>query len=484
MAKRKMSVFERLHKGVLNRNERRILAQKVAASDPGLSIVHPNAAGIDVGNGSHFVAVPADRDSNPVREFGSWTAALREMAEWLIVCRIDTVAMQSTGVYWVALYDVLTSAGLTVVLVNARDTKNVPGRKTDVQECQWLMKLHTYGLLRNSFHLAEEMQCIRTLWRARGRHVAEAAERIQLMQKALTKMNVQLANTLSDISGKTGMTIIGAILEGKRDRYELADLADPQIQASRDEIAHSLEGNWREDVLFELRQALDGYHFAHRQMAECDRQLEQYLSRTPSRVLENPPAAETKPMKGRGGKKSTRQGANIPKIDLSGELKRICGVDLTSIDGIGIISAMTIVSEIGTDLSAFPSEDQFANWLGLAPNNSVTGGKRVKAPKRRVKNRIADVLRMAATSLLQSHTYLGARYRQFRRTLKEPPKAVKAMAHRLALLVYRLMTKGQAWIDWGAAQFEKKKRERDIAYLINKAQSEGYRLVPITEPVN
>ena len=480
MARRKRSIFERLQQGLLTRNERRKLAHKVAGSDPGLSIVHSHAAGIDVGNGSHFVAVPPDRDENPVREFGCWTAALQQMAQWLVACRIDTVAMQSTGVYWIALYDILVQHGLRVVLVNARDTKNVPGRKTDVQECQWLMKLHTYGLLRDSFHLQSPMQCVRTVWRIRGRHVEEAARSIQHMQKALTKMNVQLANTISDISGVTGQAIIGAILAGERDPHRLAELSDPHIQASREEIAHSLEGNWREDILFELQQAVDSYRFTHRQMQECDRKLQNYLAQLPSRTLENPGTeAEKRPPLNKKGRKSRKQGANAPTLDLHQELQRICGVDLTSIDGINIISALTIVSEVGTDLSGFPDEDRFASWLGLTGNHPLSGGKRVKGAKRKVKSRVAAVLRMGAEGLLHSDSYLGARYRQLRRNVKTPQVAVKAMARQLAVLVYRLLTKGQAWVDRGAALFEQKRQQRQRTALEHSARAQGFQLVPL-----
>jgi transposase len=219
MAKRRMSTFERLESGRLNRKQRRELGRQVAVADPGLTIVHANAGGIDVGNESHYVAVPPDRDPNPVREFGCWTAALNQIAEWLQSCRIDTVAMQATGVYWIALYDVLEQHGIQVVLANAQHTKNVPGRKTDVQECQWLMKLHTYGLLRDSFRLAQEMESVRTIWRLRDRHVKEAGRAVQHMQKALTKMNIQLANVISDINGLSGQEIIAAILQGERDPW-------------------------------------------------------------------------------------------------------------------------------------------------------------------------------------------------------------------------------------------------------------------------
>jgi transposase len=340
MAKRRMSAFERLESGRLNRKQRRELERQVAAADPGLTVVHADAGGIDVGNESHYVAVPPDRDPHPVREFGCWTAALNEMAEWLKSCRIDTVAMQATGVYGIALFDVLEQHGIRVVLANGRHTKNVPGRKTDVQECQWLMKLHTYGLLRDSFRLAQEMESVRTIWRVRDRHVKEAGRAVQHMQKALTKMNIQLANVLSDLNGLSGQEIIAAILKGERDPWKLADLKDYRVQASREEVARSLEGNWREDVLFELQQAVDSYHFAHRQMQECDRKLEGYLASLPARLLENPCRPEGT-QEAAPKKKKTKQmkkpAGNQPQLELRTELKRICGVDLTSIDGIDVI---------------------------------------------------------------------------------------------------------------------------------------------------
>lgn len=485
MAKRKLSTYERLRRGYLNRSERRRLAVRVAASDPGLSIIHPNAAGIDVGNGSHYAAVPPHRDPQPVREFGCWTEALKEMARWLVACRIDTVALQSTGVYWIALYDTLQQHGLRVVLVNARHTKNVPGRKTDVQECQWLMKLHTYGLLQDSFHLPAHMEGVRTVWRLRRRHVEDAARSIQHMQKALTKMNVQLANAISDISGVTGQAIIHAILRGERDPYVLADLSDPHIQASREEIARTLEGTWREDVLFELQQAVDSYQFAQRQIQQCDCKLQTYLAALPSRSLEPPTAAaeSTRPAPSKSGRKSRKRGNEPPLMGLQTELQRICGVDLTSIDGISTISALTILSEIGTDVSGFPDENHFASWLGLSGNHNITGGKPVKGPKRKVKNRVAEVLRMGAASLLRSDTYLGARYRHLRRNAKLHAVAVKAMARYLAVLVYRLLSKGHAWVDQGARQFEQKREQREMKALQTQARARGYQLVPIA-PAN
>src|ERR1700681_2379245 len=267
----------------MNRKQRRETMRKIQSDDLSLEVVHPDAAGIDIGNESHYVAVPPTRDSQPVRRFGCTTAELKAMAEWLKQCRIRTIAMQSTGVYWIAVYDILEEAGLQVYLVNARETKNLPGRKSDVQESQWLMKLHTYGLLRNSFRPSQEIRRLRTYWRQRHDLVRSASRHIQRMQKALTQMNLQLANVLSDISGMSRQAIIKAILAGERDPHKLAEFRDPRVKASKAEIARSLEGNWLEDLLFVLQQEQDGYEFCQKQMAKCDQRLQQYLQQLEER---------------------------------------------------------------------------------------------------------------------------------------------------------------------------------------------------------
>jgi hypothetical protein len=481
MQKHKSSTFERLKRGPLNRRERRDLQRRLSSNDPGLSIVHPNAAGIDVGNESHFVAVPPDRDAQPVREFGCWTADLIRMAEWLKGCGIETVAVQATGVYWIPLYDILIQHGLEVALVNAHHTRNVPGRKSDVQESQWLMKLHTYGLLRDSFHLQDRLEGVRTIWRLRDRHVKEASEAIQHMQKALTKMNVQLANVISDIGGLSGQAIIEAILKGERDPYKLAELRHYRVQASLEEVARSLEGNWREDVLFELQQAVDSYRFAHQQMQGCDDQLQKYLATLPTRTIgsDGPSAIETQAV-AKKVKRNGRKRGNAPAFDLKTELQRIAGVDLTTIEGIDVMTAQTILSEVGPDLSSFPSENHFAAWLGLSPSKDISGGKVIGPARKKVKNRVAMSLRMAATTLLNSKSYLGARYRHLRRRLPSNAAAVKAMAHYLSLLVYRMLTKGKAWVDQGAALFEKRNRDREISILTSRASTIGLKLVPVS----
>jgi len=479
MAKREKSTFERLTSGRLNRKQRRELQRRLYSDDPGLEVVHRNAAGIDVGNASHYVAVPPGRDPEPVREFGCWTADLEKMADWLQSCGIETVAMQSTGVYWMALYDVLEKQGLGVFLVNARHTKNLPGRKSDVQESQWLMKLHTYGLLRDSFRPPEEIRGVRTVWRLRDQHVKEAGRCVQHMQKALTKMNVQLANVISDVSGATGQAIIGAILGGERDPYALAALRDRRIQASEEEIARSLEGNWQPDVLFELQQAVEAYGFFQKQMAACDQQLEKYLAALPTRTMapeaegEAGAMAEDAPV----WKKKTGKGkGNAPQFDLRAELERICGVDLTTIDGIDVMTAQTILAELGTDMSGWKTEAHFVSWMGLTPNREITGGKVIRQPPRRVNNWAGRALRMAASTLIRSESYLGAKYRSLRARLGAP-KAIKAMARHLACLVYRMLTHGQAWVDRGTQAFERKNAERQLAMLQRKAAALGWKLV-------
>jgi transposase len=477
MAQAKKSTFERLSGKAMNRKQRRDLRRRLSAADLGLAIVNPNAAGIDVGNESHYVAVPSDRDPEPVREFGCWTADLERMCRWLCACGIETVAMQATGVYWIPLYDQLKRHGLRVVVVNAQYTKNVPGRKTDVQEAQWLMKLHTYGLLSPSFQLEGEMEKVRTIWRLRDRHVKEAGRAVQHMQKALTKMNIQLANVISDISGLSGQAIIAAILEGERDPYRLADLKHSRVRASREEVARSLEGNWREDVLFELQQAVDQYRFVHTQMQACDRQLEQYLGGLPTRSIEESPSEAEEP-EGKAVRVRKPKG-NAPGFDLRAGLKRLAGVDLTSIDGVDVMTAQTILAEVGTDLRAFPDENHFASWLGLSPSKDISGGKVIRSSRRKVQNRVAMSLRMAASTLRESKSYLGARYRYLCRKMPSKTAAVKAMARHLAVLVYRLLTKGQAWVDRGAERFQQRREEMEMAALKRRAAAQGFRLVPI-----
>jgi transposase len=484
MAKRKMSTFERLKQGQkISRRERRQIEQRLRAEDPGLEIVHQNVAGIDIGEESHFVAVDPQVSGEPVREFGAWTAALYEMAQWLQACGVRRVVMQTTGVYWIAVQDVLEKEGFEVAVVDARGTKNLPGRKTDVQESQWIRRLDVYGLLRASFQVRETNRAIRSVWRLRQRWVQECGRCIQHMQKALTTMNIQLANAISDISGVSGMAILRAMVAGERNPAVLAKLCDRRIQASREEVMHSLQGNWRTDMLFELEQVLQTYDFYQQQMASCDQQLEKLMKTQASRELHrNAPAqpemlAPNNPgsKKARVQKKSRK---NQPTFDLQAELIRVMGVDLTRIDGIKLMTAQTIYAELGADLSAFPSEGHFTSWLMLAPKRDISGGKIIRQHSFHSRNRVANALRMAAEALKDSRSYLGARYRSLRGRLGGL-KAVKAMARYLACLVYRMLTKGQDWVDRGAAYYEKQQQQRDLARLERKAASMGLQLTPV-----
>jgi transposase len=483
MAKRKMSTFERLQRGKGTRKEYKELQRRLQTENPGLVVVHPNAAGIDVGSRSHFAAVPPGRAEQPIREFGSWTAGLQEMAEWLIGCGIETVAVQATGVYWLALCDVLELAGLKVCVVNARGTKNLPGRKTDVQECEWLRKLHTYGLLRDSYRPPEAVREIRDLWRLRERWVQDAGRAVQQMQKALTAMNLHLSNAVSDISGVTGMAIIRAILAGERDSRKLAKLRDPRVRASEEEIAHSLEGTWRASQIFELGQVVNHYDFLGKQIAELDRRLEREMKTMPSQETAGSGGAESGGKAAgqgedrRGKAKRKRKSKNAPGFDMGTQLKRLLGVDLTTIDGVHLLIAQTVYAEVGPDLRAFPTEGHFAAWLGLTPMRSVSGGKVIRHEKKKVKNRLSMALRMGAETLENSKSYLGARFRRLKSRLG-PAKAVKAMARYLACLIHRMMTKGQEWVDRGEEEFERGRKERELQSLQRRAKVLGLQVVP------
>ena len=456
-----------------NRKQRRELARKIQAEDISLEVVHPDAAGIDIGNESHYVAVPPSRDPQPVRRFGCVTAELKEMASWLKACGIRTVAMQSTGVYGMPVYDVLEEAGLDVYLVNARETKNLPGKKTDVQESQWLMKLHTYGLLRNSFRPSQEIRMMRTYWRQRNDLVKSAARHIQRMQKALTQMNVQLANVISDLSGVTGQAILQAILAGERDGWTLAALCDRRIQASEEDVARSLEGSWQEDLLFLLKQEQEGYQFCQKQLADCDQRLERYLTQREDRSQGATLAEEM-----RKGRRKKRRG-NAPRFDLRQSLFRMTGVDLTHIDGIDVVTAATVVSEAGWDMSKWRTERHFVSWLRLCPDNKISGDKVIGKGRLPTNNRLTQALKMAASTLRQSVTYLGAQFRRLRTRLGAPV-ATKAMAARLARLVYRMLRYGMQYVDRGAEFHEQQHRHRQIASLKQKAAALGLQIIEST----
>jgi len=429
-----------MRKKVENKNSGR--RDKPKVDWKALDIVHPNAAGVDIGGSEHWVAINPELDEKPVRCFQCFTEDLQQMADWLIERGVRSVAMQSTGVYWIPVFEILQQRGLEVYLVNARHTKNLPGRKSDIAECQWLLKLHTFGLLNNSFQPSDEVRRARTLWRHRGGLVAQASSTIQRMQKALTEMNIQLSNVLSDLSGVSGMRIVRAILDGQRDPKALAALADPQVKASKQVIAKSLEGNWRQELLFVLGQEVEMYGMYQDRIAACDRELQQQLRVRASKV-----DLQAQPLGPRP--KGKRARGNAPKFDLRSELYRISGVDWTQVDGIDVQVAQSVIAEVGVDLEAFPSERNFASWLGLCPTNDSSGGRVLNRRTPKVVNRAKVAFRQAASSLIRSQSYLGAQYRRLRTRLGAP-KAITAMARKLACLFYRLLKQGKQYVDKGA----------------------------------
>lgn len=431
----------------------------------------PNAAGIDIGSSSHFVAVPPDRDDTPVREFRSFTVNLREIADWLTACGVDTVAMESTGVYWIPLFELLESCGFTVFLVNARHVKNVPGRKSDVLDCQWLQQLMCFGLLMGAYRPPDEICALRSISRQREMLLSYQARHIQHMQKALVQMNIQLGNVITDVVGETGQKILRAIIAGERDGKVLARFRNNHIRASEEEIAKSLVGNWREEHLFALKQAMALYDAYGERLGECDQELEMMLARLGW-------------FDGEPGKARRRSRAkNAPRFDARTYLFKMCGVDLTRIDSIEATTALKVIAEVGTDLSRFPTVKHFTSWLGLCPGTKITGGKRLSGRTKRTANHATQALKMAAASLLKSQSALGAYYRRMCARL-DKSKAITAAAHKLARLIYAMMTKGTEYVDRGQDYYEERYRERVLHHLKRKAEAMGFRLEPVVDGGN
>jgi transposase len=434
--------------------------------------VHPHAAGIDCGATQHFVAVPPDRDPQPVRAFRTFTADLHALADWLEQCGIDTVAMESTGVYWIALFEILEVRGFKAYLVEPGKIKNAPGRKTDVVDCQWLQQLHSCGLLTASFRPADDICMLRSYMRQRDMLVRYAAQHVQHMQKALTEMNVQLHHVLDDLLSATGTRIIQAILEGERDATTLAAMRDERCKNDEATIARALEGNWREDHLFALKQAYDLYQVYHGQLAEVDARVEAYLHR-----FEDKSAGQTRPERRRERRRTRKR--NEPTFDMSNLLYRMTGVDLTAIDGIGGHLALSLISEIGIDMSPWKSDKPFASWLCLAPGNHKSGGKqnRRKSATRPRSKRAAQDFRMAAFAVSRSDTALGAFYRRLRARIGSP-KAITATAHKIAKIVYNMLKYGTAYVDRGVQYYEDQDRHRVVKNLHRRAEQLGFTLQP------
>lgn len=425
-----------------------------------------NAAGIDIGSRSHFVAVPEGAAPESIREFQTFTADLYCLADWLISCGITTVAMESTGSYWIPVFEILESRNLEVILVNARHVKNVPGRKTDVLDCQWIQQLHTYGLLEGAFRPPEKVCELRAYIRHRMNQVRYASSHIQHMQKALTQMNVLLHNVVTDITGVTGIAIIKAILAGERDPHKLATMRDKRCKNTIETIARSLQGNFRKEHLFSLKQALTSFEFYKSLIDDCDLEIHVLLASFDSVADDKRPEHP--------GKSSKRK--KVPPFNLQDELYRMTGVDLTRIDGIESATALRLISEIGLDMNRWKSAGHFASWLGLCPGSKISGGKRLSSKTKPVVNRAAAALRMAASSLYRAQCALGAYYRRMKARLGAP-KAITATAHKLARLVYSMLKNGTEYIDVGQDYYEQRYKSRVVQNLKKRAQQLGFELV-------
>ena len=433
-----------------------------------LELMNAHAAGIDIGSSEHWVCVPPSSTKKNVQRFGCFTPDLIELADWLIECQVKTVAMEATGVYWIPLFQILEAKGLEVNLVNAHHVKTVPGRKSDVLDCQWLQKLHSFGLLSASFRPENQVCVLRSYLRYRETLIKGASTHVPRMQKALIQMNLQLHQVISDLTGKTGMAIIRAIVSGERNPQLLARLKDRRIKSSTTEIAKALSGDYREEHLFVLSQELTLYDTYQQQISTLDVEIKKCLDKFESQREDSAPP--------RKGKKRKKAVGNEPNFNLHQHLYRITGVDFTQIDGLNVLTVHTIISEVGLDPSRFPSVKHFCSWLGLSPGSKISGGKVLSSRTRKVVNRAANAFRIAAQSLKSSQSALGAFYRRLRGRLGTP-KAITATAHKLARMFYMVWKTGEAYQDLGADYYQQKYQERMVNNLEKKALSLGFELV-------
>jgi len=440
-----------------------------------LDRINPDAAGIDIASTEHWVCIPPERTGDNVRKFGTFTCDLRSISQWLKSHKVKTIAMESTGIYWIPLFQRLEQDGFEVLLVNARHVKNVPGRtKSDNMDCQWIQKLHTFGLLQGSFRPTDEVCKLRSFLRHRDNLIAMASKHTQHMQKALWQMNILLTNVISDITGATGLKIINAILAGQRDPMLLAKLKNSRIKARIKTIAKALEGDYRDEQLFILHQSLDMYRYTHQQMERCDQQVRDLLDRwdkvTDSKTKVLPPSTSC----------HVKPRDNEPSYNVRNYLYEILGVDLTQISGLQASSVQTILAEVGTDMTKWLSEKHFSSWLGLCPAPDISGGKILKNKTKKVQSRAAKTFRLAARSCANSNSAIGAFYRRMRYRIG-PSKAITATAHKLAVIFYIMLRDKADFTELGVDYYEKQHQERMKKNLERKAKSLGLKLIPIDE---
>lgn len=443
-----------------------------AASAP-LGIVHPHAAGLDIGQDEIWAAVPAGAQTPAVRAFGTFTTDLHALADWLAAAGSTTVAMESTGVYWIPIFELLEARGLEVCLVNARHIQNVPGRKSDVQDCQWLQQLHSFGLLRASFRPEAELVVLRTYLRQRAMLIEHRAAHIQHMQKALLQMNLRLMQVLSDITGTTGLAIIRAVVGGERRAHKLAQLRHGRCQCSEAEIAKALTGSYRPEHVFALKQALALYDTYTAQLADCDREIAQHYAALKPRFDPDDPDQPLGP-----DEKTNTHSKNAPDFDVRRELFQLVGVDLTQLPGLHGGSAQQLLAEIGTDMTKFPTDKHFCSWLGLAPHNDITGGKVKRARTLPTHNRAGQVLRVAAQAVGRGRSGLGAYYRS-QKTRLGAASAITATAHKLARIIYHMLKDRQPYQPLTQEAFTQQHQARECRALEKRAAKLGFVLQPM-----
>jgi transposase len=448
----------------------------------------PNSAGVDIAANEIWAAVPAERAAESVRRFGAFTQELKQLVKWLVEWGVRSVAMESTGVYWIPLFQLLEDAGLKVCLVNARHVKNVPGRKSDVRDCQWVQYLHSVGLLLGSFRPGQAICAARSIYRYRQNLLSMAAQHVQPMQAALDPMNIKLPHVIDDLTGVSGQAIIAAILSGQRDPRQLAKLRDKRIQAAEATIVKALEGDWRKEHLFVLAAAWENWKQVQTQIQNCDRELWQYTAeleactrvvQTAKTVCLRPELAGVEPLRKQPvAKVRQKTSKNQPDGPWREELSRFFGVDLTAIPGVSILTGLTLMTELGNDLSAFKSEHHFASWLCLCPDNETSASKVLRRRTRRSQNRVGQALRMAASTLHHDQSYLGDKYRRLRARLGAP-KAITAMAHQLARIIWTLITRQIAFDLSVFAFHETANLQRRFKHLAASARQMGFQLTPI-----
>jgi transposase len=462
---------------------------KSKANQP-IHVLQPDAAGVDIAANEIWAAVPPERTEQSVRKFAAFTCELKELVQWFLDCGVRSVAMEATGVYWIALFQLLEDAGLKVCLVNARHVKNVPGRKSDVRDCQWLQYLHSVGLLMGSFRPAQAICAVRSIYRYRQELLSLAGKHVQHMQAALDQMNVKLHHVIDDLTGLTGQNIVQAILSGQRDPVQLAKLRDKRIQAAESTIAKALEGDWRKEHLFVLQKAWENWTGVQKQIQDCDKELSDYTRELEActRVIKPVKIVPLKtelvgaqpvkqpPVPKRKVRKKTSK--NQPDGPWQAELERFFGVDLTAIPGVSVLTGLTLMTELGNDLRAFKTEHHFASWLCLCPDNETSASKVLRRRTRRSQNRLRQALRMAASSLHHEKGYLGDKYRRLRTRLGAP-KAITAMAHQLARIIWTLITRQTPFDLSVFADQQIANERRRLKRLQASARQMGYQLTPI-----